>query len=86
MKTLFTHPLAGILATIVGIVAGSACAEPQPHPVGGLGDAWFQDQPSSVGITNGYDPLTQTYLIPGNPPYRIPANPQLQDRAATPRR
>ena len=74
-------------ATALGLLVGTASAEPQHYPVGGLGDAWFQDQPSSVGITNGYDPLTQTYLVPGNPPYSIPANPHLQGRAAaTPRR
>jgi hypothetical protein len=33
----------------------------------------MQNQPSSICITNGYDPQAQTYLIPGNPPYRVPA-------------
>ena len=42
----------------------------------------MQNQPSSIGITNGYDPQAQTYLIPGNPPYRVPASPRFQGRAA----
>jgi hypothetical protein len=29
--------------------------EAQVYPVAGLGDAWMQNQPSSIGITNGYD-------------------------------
>ena len=86
MKTLVAFVLAGILANALGIPTDTAFAEPQPHPVGGLGDAWFQDQPSSIGITNGYDPQAQTYLIPGNPPYTIPANRHFQNRAVTPRR
>jgi hypothetical protein len=36
----------------------------QAYPAGGLGDAWAQDQPSSIGINNGYDPNTGTYIIP----------------------
>jgi hypothetical protein len=53
----------------------------------GFGDAWFQDQPRSLGISNGYDPQMQTYTVPGNPPYTVPAKPRFQGRSAvTPRR
>jgi hypothetical protein len=53
----------------------------------GFGDAWFQDQPRSLGISNGYDLQVQTYMVPGNPPYTVPANPRFQGRSAvTPRR
>lgn len=73
-------------ASALGVLAGTAFAEPQPYPAGGFGDAWFQDQPSSIRITNGYDPQTQTYLIPGNPPYTVPANPRFRGRSVAPRR
>ena len=81
MKTL-------VLTAAVAFTALStqAFAEPRGYPVGGLGDAWMQNQPSSVGIDNGYDPETQTYLVPGNPPYRVPATPRYQDRYAAPPR
>lgn len=74
--------LAGIA---FGVLAGPTLAEPQGYPIGGTGDAWFQNQPSSIGISNGYDAQAQTYVIPGNPPYTVPANPLLRGRSATPR-
>jgi hypothetical protein len=66
-----------------GVLA--AFAQPKSYAVGGFGDAWFQNQPSSLGITNGYDPQAQTYTIPGNPAYTVPVNPRFQGRSATPR-
>jgi hypothetical protein len=47
----------------------------QGYPAGGLGDAWAQDQPSSVGINNGYDPSTETYMIPHSGGRRTTAIP-----------
>ena len=44
------------------VLTTQALAEAQVYPVGGFGDAWMQNQPSSIGITNGYDPQSQTYL------------------------
>jgi hypothetical protein len=69
-------------ATALTVLTTQAFAEAKVYPVGGFGDAWMQNQPSSIGITNGYDPQAQTYLIPGNPPYRVPASPRFQGRAA----
>jgi hypothetical protein len=46
------------------MLSSQAFAQTQNYPTGGLGDAWAQDQPSSIGITNGYDPNTGTYIIP----------------------
>ena len=69
-------------AAALTVLTTQAFAEAKLYPVGGLGDAWMQNQPSSIGITNGYDPQAQTYLIPGNPPYRVPASPRFQGRAA----
>jgi hypothetical protein len=44
-----------ISAVAFAMLAGQALAQNQGNPVGGLGDARAQDQPSSVGINNGYD-------------------------------
>jgi hypothetical protein len=74
--------VARLSAVALIVLTTQALAEAQVYPVGGLGDAWMQNQPSSVGITNGYDPRVQTYLVPGNPPYRVPANTRFQGRAA----
>jgi hypothetical protein len=56
--------VAGISAAALVMLATQAFAQTQNYPTGGLGDAWAQDQPSSIGITNGYDPSTGTYRIP----------------------
>jgi hypothetical protein len=56
--------VAAISAVAFAMVSGQAFAQTQNYPTGGLGDAWAQDQPSSIGITNGYDPSTGTYMIP----------------------
>ena len=74
--------IALIAVLAVAVLAGEAMAQGRGYPVGGFGDAWMQDQPSSVGIDNGYDAQNQTYLVPGNPPYRVPANPAYQGRSA----
>jgi hypothetical protein len=74
-------------ALAAGVLTGPAFAQqPQDqqkgYPAGGLGDAWFQNQPSTAGINNGYDPQAQTYTVPGTPPYTVPADPR---RANSPR-
>lgn len=79
--------LAFFAAIAIGVVAAPAFAQqPQEqqkgYPAGGLGDAWFQNQPSTQGINNGYDAQAQTYTVPGTPPYMVPADPR---RANTPR-
>jgi hypothetical protein len=51
-------------AAVLAMLSTEAFAQMQGYPAGGLGDAWAQDQPSSIGINNGYDPNTGTYLIP----------------------
>jgi hypothetical protein len=47
----------------------------QGYPAGGLGDAWAQDQPSSIGINNGYDSSTETYMVPHSGGRRTTAMP-----------
>ena len=48
--------LAAISAVAFTLLAGQALAQNQGSPVSGLGDAKAQDQPSSIGINNGYNP------------------------------
>jgi hypothetical protein len=67
--------LAAILAAALATVSTQAFAQTQNYPVGGLGDAWAQDQPSSIGINNGYDPSTETYIIPHSGGRRTTAMP-----------
>ena len=71
MKTIAIVSAAAVL-----MLAGQALAQNQGSPVGGLGDARAQDQPSSVGINNGYDPRI---VAP------VPANPGLEGRSTAPR-
>jgi hypothetical protein len=52
------------LTAALAVVPPSAFSQPQNYPAGGLGDAWVQDQPTSIGINNGYDPSTGTYTVP----------------------
>jgi spermidine/putrescine-binding protein len=56
--------VAAISAAALAMLSTQALAQTQNYPVGGLGDAWAQDQPSSIGINNNYDPSTETYIIP----------------------
>jgi hypothetical protein len=78
-RKIFVATVVIVCGLNMGILAGAVSAEPQQgYPVGGLGDAWLQNQPSSLGINNGYDAHTQTYLVPGNPTYRVPADPRFQ--------
>ncbi|MBV8849077.1 MAG: hypothetical protein JOZ16_05775 [Methylobacteriaceae bacterium] len=58
------------------ILAGSAFAQNEGNPVSGLGDARAQDQPSSVGINNGYDTRSVT---------PVPLSPDLEGRSTTTR-
>ena len=68
--------LAVASAVAFTLLAGSALAQNQGSPVGGLGDARAQDLPSSVGINNGYEPRT---VAP------TPVNPGLEGRSTTTR-
>ena len=68
--------IAVISAVAFATLAGQAFAQNQGNPVGGLGDARAQDQPSSVGINNGYDTRT---IAPA------PINPGLEGRSTTTR-
>ena len=67
--------LAAISAAALAMLSSEAFAQPRNYPVGGLGDAWAQDQPSSIGINNGYDPSTETYVIPHSGGRRTMAMP-----------
>jgi hypothetical protein len=60
----------------------SVFAEAQVYPVGGFGDAWIQNPPSSIGITNGYDPRAQNLLSSGQSLLRGPRKSALSGRAA----
>jgi hypothetical protein len=53
--------LAAISALAFTMLAGQALAQNQGNPVSGLGDAKAQDEPSSVGINNGYNPPIGAY-------------------------
>jgi hypothetical protein len=64
-----------ISAVAFAMLSTQAFAQMQGYPAGGLGDAWAQDQPSSIGIDNGYDPATQTYIIPHSGGRRTTAMP-----------
>jgi hypothetical protein len=64
-----------ISAVALAMFSTEAFAQMQGYPAGGLGDAWAQDQPSSIGIDNGYDPSTQTYIIPHSGGRRTTAMP-----------
>jgi hypothetical protein len=64
-----------ISAVVLGMLSSQAFAAGKAYPVGGFGDAWAHDQPTSVGITNGYDPSTQTYAIPHSGGKRTTALP-----------
>jgi hypothetical protein len=59
--------LAAISALAFTMLAGQALAQNQGNPVSGLGDAKAQDEPSSVGINNGYNPPIGAYpgVVPG---------------------
>jgi hypothetical protein len=65
-----------VSAVAFATLAGQALAQNQGNPVGGLGDARAQDQPSSVGINNGYDTRT---VAPA------PINPGLEGRSTSTR-
>jgi hypothetical protein len=67
--------LAAISAVALATLSSQAFAQMQGYPAGGLGDAWAQDQPSSIGINNGYDPSTETYRIPHSGGRRTTAIP-----------
>jgi hypothetical protein len=67
--------IAAISAVALSMLSTQAFAQRQGYPAGGLGDAWAQDQPSSIGIDNGYDPSTQTYIIPHSGGRRTTAMP-----------
>jgi hypothetical protein len=67
--------LAVISAAALATLSTQAFAQTRNYPVGGLGDAWAQDQPSSIGINNGYDPSTETYIIPHSGGRRTTAMP-----------
>jgi hypothetical protein len=67
--------LAAISAVALATLSSQAFAQMQGYPAGGLGDAWAQDQPSSIGINNGYDPSTETYMIPHSGGRRTTAIP-----------
>jgi hypothetical protein len=56
--------IAIISAAALALLASQALAQNQGSPVSGLGDARAQDQPSSVGINNGYDPRTAVSPAP----------------------
>ncbi|MEA2842094.1 MAG: hypothetical protein QOF41_3424 [Methylobacteriaceae bacterium] len=58
------HYILALSAVALAMLSTQAFAQMQAYPAGGLGDAWAQDQPSSIGINNGYDPNTGTYIIP----------------------
>jgi hypothetical protein len=64
-----------ISAIALAMLSSQASAAGKAYPVGGLGDAWAQDQPSSIGISNGYDPSTGTYIIPHSGGRRTTAMP-----------
>jgi hypothetical protein len=64
-----------ISAVAFAMLSTQAFAQRQGYPAGGLGDAWAQDQPSSIGINNGYDPSTETYTIPHSGGRRTTAIP-----------
>jgi len=68
--------VAVISAVALATLAGSALAQNQGNPVSGLGDARAQDQPSSVGINNGYDTRA---VAPA------PINPGFEGRSTTTR-
>ena len=56
--------LAAISAAAFTVLTGQALAQNQGSPVSGLGDAKAQDQPSSIGINNGYNPPVGAYPAP----------------------
>jgi hypothetical protein len=59
------------------VLTSQAFAEAQVYPVGGLGDAWMQNQPSSIGITNGYDPRGADLLSSGQSALQNPGKSAL---------
>jgi hypothetical protein len=67
--------LAAISAVAFAMLSSQAFAQMQGYPAGGLGDAWAQDQPSSIGINNGYDSSTKTYMVPHSGGRRTTAMP-----------
>ena len=67
---------AAISAVAFAVLAGPALAQNQGNPVSGLGDAKAQDQPSSVGINNGYDTRSVS---------PVPLNPDLEGRSTSTR-
>jgi hypothetical protein len=56
--------IAAISAVAFALLAGPALAQNEGSPVSGLGDAKAQDEPSSVGINNGYNPPVGAYPAP----------------------
>jgi len=64
-----------ISAAALAMFSSQVFAQTQNYPVGGFGDAWAHDQPSSIGINNGYDPSTETYIIPHSGGRRTSAMP-----------
>jgi hypothetical protein len=58
---------AAISAIAFTLFAGQALAQNEGSPVSGLGDAKAQDEPSSVGINNGYNPPVGAYPAPITP-------------------
>jgi hypothetical protein len=58
---------AAISAVVLTMLAGQALAQNEGSPVSGLGDAKAQDEPSSVGINNGYNPPVGAYPAPAVP-------------------
>jgi hypothetical protein len=56
--------MAAISAVAFTMLAGQALAQNEGNPVSGLGDAKAQDEPSSVGINNGYNPPIGAYPAP----------------------
>jgi hypothetical protein len=67
--------VAAISAAALAMLSTQAFAQTQNYPVGGFGDAWAHDQPSSIEINNGYDPSTETYIIPHSGGRRTTAMP-----------
>jgi hypothetical protein len=56
--------VAAISAVAFAVLSGQALAQTQGYPVGGLGDAQAQDEPTSQGFNNGYNPPVGMYPAP----------------------
>jgi hypothetical protein len=74
--------IAAISAVAFAMLSSQAFAQMQGYPAGGLGDAWAQDQPSSIGINNGYESSTETYMIPHSGGRRTTAMPPYHQKEA----